>query len=1077
MYVLIFVLLVLGHARTIYKVKTFGTCKQYPYLPITDKNTCETQATLLNWDDTSASMVSFSSYLPQGCFYLSETSNLRLYPGSSSNLCSEKYQCVCQISAPDCSLGINNHECLCEDAVCTTETGLVCKAEGTCEHAPMCIQGLNDNVCKCGTKDCTTMSGLKCNDETCEHAENCYNRDGTVENEKTCRCGIHDCSQAFGLYCHAESSTCRKQCPGGTFVNHLLECQACTEPGFYCPVGSTQSQTQFKCPAGRYGPVGGISSPEECRKCSEGRFSIISGITSNNHCTGRCPAGKYSSEIGLSSAEQCTGQCSAGKYSSSTGLVSDAECMGRCSPGKYSSYTGLTNSDQCFECPAGKYSSETGRTSASECLGRCSVGKYSEQTGLISNAQCKVCSVNKYQNEIGMSSCKGCPDNKVIADTSSAQKHDSIDDCKESISICMANEYVENNICKKCLQTYYCDGQSKIICPPGNYCPGDGSKIPCPMGKFGATSAEKTLNSCVECEEGTYQNVVGQTYCARGCPRGKYGNIKGAVSEKDGCLPCPKGHMCDDTAMNRANKCPLGSYQPDNGAETCFFCPKDTYSNLAAAIECIDCGKNKEGEFLRTSGLGANSFAQCQTLSKTCPITQRPNSLGECENCKPGFYANGKGTKCILCPIGYYQPNSAATNCEKCDAIRCNRLKGADDLSNTMPDEMKDNVHKHVEHIDTNPFPVAIMIVYSSLIACIVVIICSHRLCPMCFKNLDFMFSGDHIVPNTHARRIISTRLGASFTLSLPLVISIIAVFVFTSDNSLSQNGLVPIATAQIPQKEGLYGDIHIRYISESASEMQNCEQIKVNYKELNCSTHTNIIDAYKCQTSIICKINPPFGGMHSILLEFPDNLQRGMCSISPSMWNNTQYNITSAILSQKIIAGNNKLPSVISYDIIRSKTQSHTYKNASYGLQMTLRAINLITDDTGTDNGVHTVAIQLYSTENLFVRETLEKLGIVTQIGTVLTLTISALSGLRMVKLGMEHGIDNMIIKCCFTTPEDIANRMVIMEERVNDNQMLIRNPLNNRPKKQIILDPVSGKKYIYDPVTKESKWLEEHL
>jgi len=194
-------------------------------------------------------------------------------------------------------------------------------------------------------------------------------------------------------------------------------------------------------------------------------------------------------------------------------------------------------------------------------------------------------------------------------------------------------------------------------------------------------------------------------------------------------------------------------------------------------------------------------------------------------------------------------------------------------------------------------------------------------------------------------------------------------------------------------------------------------------------------------------------------------------------MWNNTQYNITSAILSQKIISGTNQMPSVISYDIIRSKTQSHTYKNTSYGLQMTLRSINLITDEGGTANGVHTVAIQLHSTENLFVRETLEKLGIVTQIGTVLTLTISALSGLRMVKLGMEHGIDNMITKCCKTTPEDIANRMVIMEERTNDNQMLTRNPLNNRAKKQIILDPVSGKKYIYDPVTKESKWLEEHL
>ena len=1075
---LLLLLACLSQARIIYKVRTSGTCKESLNSPINDKTICETQATVLDWSDTSASIVSFSSYLPQGCFIMTETNSLRLYPGESSNKCSEKYKCVCQVEAPDCIVGVNLKECLCQDSPCSRDTGLICTQFGECEHAPPCKEGENDNVCQCGANDCTPSSGLVCSNNVCTHAEICANRIGTMPNSKTCQCGENDCSPTIGTYCHSESSTCRQPCAGGMYVNHLLNCETCNEAGFYCPAGATMSPTNFKCPAGRYGPQAGISSAEECLPCSAGRFSIIDGITSNEHCTGRCPAGKYSAELGLSSPEQCIGQCSAGKYSSETGLTSDEQCIGRCSAGKYSSYTGLTNNDQCFECPAGKYSTETGLKYPEKCMGKCSAGKYSDQTGLITDNECKVCSVNKYQDEIGMSSCKGCPDNKIIIDTSDSKKHDNINDCTEAKSICSAVQYIENNKCKECPVSFYCDGTSQIPCPPGSFCEGDGKKKDCPVGKYGAAPLQTSVISCKECEKGTYQNVVGQTYCARGCPRGKYGQIKGASSEKEGCISCDKGHMCDDTAMNRPIPCPMGSYQDQSGKETCFFCPKDTYSNVQSSTECIPCGKNKQGDFLRTTGLGANSPAQCQILVKTCAITQYPTRMDECKDCKQGFYGNGKGTKCIACPIGFYQPNEGQFNCLECTTRRCNSIKAAADLSNRLPMNITNDIRKNVIPDNSNPFPVAIIIVYVSLSSSILLIICSHRLCPHCFKNLDFMFSGDHIVPDTHARRIISSRLGAAFTISLPIVVSIISVFVFTSNNTLTQNGLIPIATAQISPLKGLYGEIEIQFISESSIKVETCDNIENNHNDMNCTVDNKHMDEYTCETHMKCSIDSPFGGMHSILFTFPDNFQRAQLYIAPSMWNKTQYNLSTALYSKDFIAGTLKYPSTIDFDVIRSKINDHIQNTEQFGLQMTLRDNNVVTDNLGAEKGLHFVEIRFFSTENLFVKEVMEKLGIITRIGTVLTLTISALSGLKAAKLSLEHCIDNSIIKCCKRVPNDIARRAVILEEKEQSQlEIYTQNPLEKKPKKQIILDPVTGKSYVYDPNTKTSTWLEETL
>ena len=73
------ILLLFTHvnARTIYKVYESGQCL-VPASPIISVSTCEQQAELAGWSDTSATSVSFSSYLPTGCILQTSTNDLRV---------------------------------------------------------------------------------------------------------------------------------------------------------------------------------------------------------------------------------------------------------------------------------------------------------------------------------------------------------------------------------------------------------------------------------------------------------------------------------------------------------------------------------------------------------------------------------------------------------------------------------------------------------------------------------------------------------------------------------------------------------------------------------------------------------------------------------------------------------------------------------------------------------------------------------------------------------------------------------------------------------------------------------------
>ena len=884
------------NARTIYKVLDSGQCDQYAGNPIISKSQCESQSLSVGWPDTTAVSSSFSSYLPQGCILKTSTGDLRMYIKETQTQCSPDYKCLCEITAPDCSEGLNRRACLCSASVCTRATGLVCLS-GQCSAAAACYDGLNSDVCRCGLEDCTPSSGLVCSSAKCEHAEICPNRIGGDPNPSTCQCGDLDC---YGdrMYCYSESSTCMSACPGGTYVDHLLQCQHCAVKGYYCPEGATVSPTSFQCPSGRYGDQTGLSSVDDCPPCSAGRYSTISGITSVEHCTGRCPAGKFSAKTGLSSIEECAGYCSAGRYSYETGLTSDDECKGRCSTGKYSSMTGLTS------------------------------------------------------------------------------------DCHQS------------------------------------------------------------------------------------CPRGKYGNAPGSISEMSGCLNCTQGHMCAGRGLVQPKICPIGSYQDQSGQETCHFCPKNTYSDSDGAIRCLDCPKNPQGVALKTTGLGANSINQCQLIKETCPSGQRPIE-NTCTNCPRGFFSNGKGSRCILCPIGYYQSEEAQLNC-----TLSSLSKSIGAIHPTETKELIDSIQetsKHTVFVNKDPFPVGIMIVYSSLFGAIVIVILFHRCCPDCFKEADLIFSGDHIIEDTHARRILKTRIGAAFTVAIPFVVAIVSVFVFTSDNTLTQNGLVPIAIENIPRENGLFQKLRLRMVVQSPL-VANCNQIKIE-TGLNCTK--KVVQTDLCNIDLECWCHPPFGGIHSVSATMPDSFQRLILSVEPDAWNNTITNITVPLIPTSPMTGTDQNPTWIDFDVIRSKSMSYIQNEKEYGLQMSHRTTQQQHAGDGTETGQHVIKIRFFSTETLFVLELIAKLTDITRIGTVLTLTISAISGLRLVKLTAEHSIDQTCQKCCKNPPSDVVQRVAILEER--DKEMKTIKSSTKVVEGKMYEDQITGRKYNYNPLTRKSTWVKD--
>ena len=248
--------------------------------------------------------------------------------------------------------------------------------------------------------------------------------------------------------------------------------------------------------------------------------------------------------------------------------------------------------------------------------------------------------------------------------------------------------------------TYSVGGQTESTpCPAGYYCPDVKLvPLPCPIGQY----SNKSQDSCTACEpgfqcqEGSSSNRPTLGLCPQGyfctdgrtatpCPAGKYGSIRGAVSEAEGCAQCPQGYYCLEATVGvpRSDRlCPRGHYCPaGTSALKEHPCPGGTnYPDLGAVTdtECLSCPQGR----ICAAGTYDPMCTACicprghycplnSSIATPCPAgtyTEEEGAVGQqyCKACPAGHWcASGTHTPTPCIP-GTYNPMISGQNVTSC---------------------------------------------------------------------------------------------------------------------------------------------------------------------------------------------------------------------------------------------------------------------------------------------------------------------------------------------------------------------------------------------------------------------------
>ncbi|KAI4904543.1 hypothetical protein NFI96_029611 [Prochilodus magdalenae] len=468
-------------------------------------------------------------------------------------------------------------------------------------------------------------------------------------------------------------------CPSGGFCDQrgLTQPSGLCSEGYYCPGGQNSSRpSEHKCRAGHYCAEGSVSDracpmgsyqPSEgqhkCEVCLAGFSCPEEGMTHPIPCRPGffcpagianqqpCPAGTYGKQSGLTDSSECT-LCDPGTYCAGAGNTSPSGpctagflCFGGASiPSPADNVTGS-------QCPPGFYCL-TGSFTATPCP----KGTFSGQFGLTEAAQCQSCSPGFYCSEPGLTAVSG-----------------------------------------PCLPGFFCsEGSSTAApvsavygdrCPPGHYCDsGSAVPTPCQVGTHRSESGGKSVEDCMPCPGGLFQDQRGQRDC-KSCPPGFHCPSSSQLSNEGSApLICPEGYYCPNETVGRPVPCPKGTYSNNQGltsADECLACPLGYF-----------CGSDG---LVQPSGPCASGFLCFVHAIVPNPTDNNTGSLcppgAYCQlgirtgDCSPGYYCDwgSSSPEQRLCPAGFYCPsgidkpiacgggtfssvmgNSERENCEPC---------------------------------------------------------------------------------------------------------------------------------------------------------------------------------------------------------------------------------------------------------------------------------------------------------------------------------------------------------------------------------------------------------------------------
>ena len=447
--------------------------------------------------------------------------------------------------------------------------------------------------------------------------------------------------------------------------------------------------------------------------------------------------------------------------------------------------------------------------------------------------------------------------------------------------------------------------------------------------------------------------------------------------------------------------------------------------------------------------------------------------------------------KQLICPSGFYQPSEGSVDeCLPCDINDelCRSSPGAFATSPTTESQLEmlealgvlqPKNGSHTGHTNSAS-PSGAFIVkknellqeWGSTITLILVgfvasLLSTHRCWPMACRCSDFLFAGDHYVGDGHAKRMLDSRLGAAFTLSLPFVLGIFGVQIFGADNTLKTDGLVPGISLN-PRLDALnstlFNKLYIDLQTFALLPGVDCSTAigfdatqagdmicRVSSGDANITVE-GIGMGTKCMLKATCDVSGNLALSSVLLVSLPEVFQKINYTVRADSWNGIDADTVVGDMfgpaQGKVLVGSKDSPSQVNFELTRSRYRDSRRVGLwgeqvasdvpyRYGLQLS-KLKRLLVEDRGMDEQVHYLAFNFEASDNVYTVEYSDQQSFSSQISGMFTFLLSSLALFRFVKSYAELVIDNAYVYLSerrgVPLPEDVHHRTCVLEERLED-------------------------------------------
>ena len=448
--------------------------------------------------------------------------------------------------------------------------------------------------------------------------------------------------------------------------------------------------------------------------------------------------------------------------------------------------------------------------------------------------------------------------------------------------------------------------------------------------------------------------------------------------------------------------------------------------------------------------------------------------------------------KQLICPSGFYQPSKgSADDCRPChiyDAL-CSASPGASATHPTTESQLETLLSQGVltrknastaSRASTASLASASNVrnellekwgsmITTILVGFIVTLLLTHRCWPTACKCSDFLFAGDHYIGDGHAKRMLDSRLGAAFTLSLPFMLGIFGVQIFGANNTLTTEGLVPGISLD-PKLDGLnstlFNKLYIDLQTFSLLPGVNCSKdisldatqaADMTCQLVSSSANINVEDinlGTKCILKATCDVSGNLALSSVLLISLPETFQSINYTVRADSWNGVDPDmVVGDVFGPEdgyALVGSKDRPSQVNFELTRSRYSdirrvglwgnqvSSNDVPYRYGLQLSKLKKSLVEDTIAIGKQTHYLALNFEASDNVYTIQYTDQQSFASQVSSMFTLLLSFLALFRFVKSYTELMIDNAYV--CLSErrdvplPDDVHHRTCVLEERLGD-------------------------------------------